>query len=144
MNKAGCQNRKAGNQNRNKRQRTRSLSSPDSHTPGPMPGPSHAMTATHAFNFLPIHPVKEPSRTPHPLQEAQNRKTMPMKIPPATEAGGANRVRTGDLLLAKQALSQLSYGPARTPEGQHADTRSPSGGPRWTRTTDLTLIRRAL
>jgi hypothetical protein len=26
---------------------------------------------------------------------------------------GASRVRTGDLLLAKQALSQLSYGPAR-------------------------------
>src|SRR5574340_670057 len=30
-----------------------------------------------------------------------------------TSAGGANRDRTGDLLLAKQALSQLSYGPAR-------------------------------
>ena len=29
----------------------------------------------------------------------------------ALEAGGANRDRTGDLLLAKQALSQLSYGP---------------------------------
>jgi hypothetical protein len=28
-----------------------------------------------------------------------------------TGAGGANRDRTGDLLLAKQALSQLSYGP---------------------------------
>ena len=27
------------------------------------------------------------------------------------DAGGADRVRTGDLLLAKQALSQLSYGP---------------------------------
>jgi hypothetical protein len=27
-------------------------------------------------------------------------------------ANGANRDRTGDLLLAKQALSQLSYGPA--------------------------------
>ena len=26
--------------------------------------------------------------------------------------GGASRDRTGDLLLAKQALSQLSYGPA--------------------------------
>jgi hypothetical protein len=26
-------------------------------------------------------------------------------------AGGANRDRTDDLLLAKQALSQLSYGP---------------------------------
>ena len=28
-------------------------------------------------------------------------------------AGGARRDRTDDLLLAKQALSQLSYGPAR-------------------------------
>ena len=31
-------------------------------------------------------------------------------VPP--DPGGANRDRTGDLLLAKQALSQLSYGPA--------------------------------
>ena len=30
-------------------------------------------------------------------------------VPP--DPGGANRDRTGDLLLAKQALSQLSYGP---------------------------------
>jgi hypothetical protein len=30
-------------------------------------------------------------------------------------AGGANRDRTDDLLLAKQALSQLSYGPAVFP-----------------------------
>ena len=29
----------------------------------------------------------------------------------AGTAGGANRDRTDDLLLAKQALSQLSYGP---------------------------------
>ena len=28
------------------------------------------------------------------------------------EAGGANRDRTGDLLVANQTLSQLSYGPA--------------------------------
>ena len=28
-------------------------------------------------------------------------------------SGGANRDRTDDLLLAKQALSQLSYGPER-------------------------------
>ena len=28
-----------------------------------------------------------------------------------TNSGGASRVRTGDLLLAKQALSHLSYGP---------------------------------
>ena len=30
---------------------------------------------------------------------------------PRRKAGGANRDRTDDLLLAKQALSQLSYGP---------------------------------
>src|SRR6187455_669928 len=30
------------------------------------------------------------------------------------DAGGANRDRTDDLLLAKQALSQLSYGPVST------------------------------
>jgi hypothetical protein len=29
----------------------------------------------------------------------------------AISASGASRDRTGDLLLAKQALSQLSYGP---------------------------------
>ena len=31
--------------------------------------------------------------------------------------GGASRDRTGDLLLAKQALSQLSYGPSSDPPG---------------------------
>src|SRR6266851_5360974 len=35
------------------------------------------------------------------------------KMKPKT--GGANRDRTGDLLLAKQALSQLSYGPKDRP-----------------------------
>ena len=32
---------------------------------------------------------------------------------PAAPSGGARRDRTDDLLLAKQALSQLSYGPDR-------------------------------
>ena len=47
-------------------------------------------------------------------------------------AGGANRDRTDDLLLAKQALSQLSYGPNK------------DGGSGKSRTSDLTLIRGAL
>jgi hypothetical protein len=38
---------------------------------------------------------------------------------------GASRDRTGDLLLAKQALSQLSYGPAPPSVGQ----RWPLGSP---------------
>jgi hypothetical protein len=48
------------------------------------------------------------------------------------DAGGANRDRTDDLLLAKQALSQLSYGPII------------GGGSGRSCTLDLTLIRGAL
>ena len=83
----------------------------------------------------------------------------------AFASGGARRDRTDDLMLAKHALSQLSYGPkpqrsalayanrrfARsecdaelmrgTPAGGwHAK----NGGPGRTRTSDLTLIKRAL
>ena len=47
--------------------------------------------------------------------------------------GGDDRIRTGDPLLAKQVLSQLSYIPALQ-----------SGGPSWDRTRDLALIKRAL
>jgi hypothetical protein len=46
--------------------------------------------------------------------------------------GGDDRIRTGDPLLAKQVLSQLSYIPAQI------------GGPSWDRTRDLALIKRAL
>ena len=49
-------------------------------------------------------------------------------------AGGANRDRTGDLLLAKQALSQLSYGPRVLD----------SGGSGWIRTIDPRLIKTVL
>ena len=35
------------------------------------------------------------------------------------KSGGARRDRTDDLLLAKQALSQLSYGPIKDPEYAH-------------------------
>ena len=34
------------------------------------------------------------------------------EAPLGAKAGGARRDRTDDLLLAKQALSQLSYGPS--------------------------------
>ena len=51
-----------------------------------------------------------------------------------SDLGGDKRVRTADPLLARQVLSQLSYTPIR----------SFSGGPKWTRTTDLTIISRAL
>jgi hypothetical protein len=56
--------------------------------------------------------------------------------------GGDDRDRTGDPLLAKQVLSQLSYIPSAfnlTSQSAPLD-----GGPNWIRTSDLTLIRGAL
>ena len=37
---------------------------------------------------------------------------LPTEAASAAKVGGARRDRTDDLLLAKQALSQLSYGPS--------------------------------
>ena len=88
------------------------------------------------------------------------------------QTGGASRDRTDDLMLAKQPLSQLSYGPnsgrcvgrgrdrgdslARPTGRPHTGAasqgdgrrrrrlRHQNGGPGTTRTSDLTLIRGAL
>ena len=103
----------------------------------------------------PSAPQKEKANTGR-----KNLFTMSMnpRIPkpdPNKTNGGGERSRTDDLLLAKQALSHLSYTP--DPEGRRQRTEKPrpfsclspvfcplNGGPGWTRTTDLTLIRRAL
>ena len=63
--------------------------------------------------------------------------------PKSQTVGGDRRDRTDDLMLAKHALSQLSYVP--DPRAK-AVRRSASqiGGPGTTRTSDLTLIRGAL
>ena len=53
---------------------------------------------------------------------------------------GDGEIRTLDPLLARQVLSQLSYTPI---PGTKVFLFAPSGL-KWTRTTDLTLIRRAL
>ena len=50
--------------------------------------------------------------------------------PAPAESGGARRNRTDDLLLAKQALSQLSYGPARYQRvGRYLSSGPGNGGP---------------
>ena len=87
--------------------------------------------------------------------------------------GGDKRNRTAGLLLARQALSQLSYTPSSKQASYHSFPRKREnsftalfllsklnplrwasiwfgrwlafgGGPKWTRTTDLTIISRAL
>ena len=59
--------------------------------------------------------------------------------------GGDNRNRTDGLLLARQALSQLSYTPMwRVTIRFYRSSFKETGGLKWTRTIDLALIRRAL
>ena len=57
-------------------------------------------------------------------------------------SNGDNEIRTRDPLLARQVLSQLSYTPMKTFLKQVFFLFL--NGLKWTRTIDLTLIRRAL
>ena len=68
-------------------------------------------------------------------------------------ANGDGEIRTLDPLLARQVLSQLSYTPIGCGSSFLFPKSNPcihlfeflnSNGLKWTRTTDLTLIRRAL
>ena len=68
-------------------------------------------------------------------------------------ANGDGEIRTLDPLLARQVLSQLSYTPIgcgssflflKSNPCIHLFELLNSSGLKWTRTTDLTLIRRAL
>ncbi len=69
---------------------------------------------------------------------------MPRFAPRLFLCGGATGIRTPDLLRAKQPLSHLSYRPEIKRELRKAQFSALHGGRRWTRTTDLDLIRIAL
>jgi hypothetical protein len=71
----------------------------------------------------------------YPLTKKARTKPLGLAMTSSTDAGGADRDRTDDPLLAKQVLSQLSYSP-RVP---NAD-----GGSGWTRTIDPRLIKTVL
>ena len=57
--------------------------------------------------------------------------------------GGGERDRTDDLLLAKQALSQLSYTPGSWSSAR-LSLLPERGGSGWTRTIDPRLIKTVL
>ena len=76
-----------------------------------------------------------------PRQASPIHKTLPVTPNPRTQTHGDGRDRTDDLLLAKQALSQLSYAPM---PGHAARQTTARGGPGRTRTSDPTLIKRVL
>ena len=75
------------------------------------------------FGSRPVFALRAPTRQPSPSSGSPSRSwRQPAK------AGGARRDRTDDLMLAKHALSQLSYGPVtrRRMLGRLAVTVSPS------------------
>ena len=74
-----------------------------------------------------------------PFSGTANR--FPAAISPGLEVvfGGGERDRTVDLLLAKQALSQLSYTPVRNTERQKSEQQI-SAVPRFCNPVDLKLV----
>ena len=119
--------------------------------------PAHTIRALVSFVFIPSRPWKALETPGRPFLHNANRPRLAAPDGPAAkgdeicprgascgvepEPGGAGRDRTDDLMLAKHALYQLSYGPSGPPGGKR---QSVGGGPRRTRTADLTLIRRVL
>ena len=76
----------------------------------------HEMLENWASKKTSVQIVKEHARSFEPGRRAISdehavRPSLMARIQSWRAAGGASRDRTGDLLLAKQALSQLSYGP---------------------------------
>ena len=69
--------------------------------------PTHHL---HNSRIFKDQPITDFTKKPEGSEGTVLRSLLPSVESPHS-AGGANRDRTGDLLLAKQALSQLSYGP---------------------------------
>ncbi len=93
---------------------------------GPMPRTQkpHGREPPPSASRIPIHNVKDqrpgirhqgsedPAPGPTPPDNREQESPRPIPDPwHLSSPGGADRSRTGDPLLAKQALSQLSYGP---------------------------------
>src|SRR5690554_319316 len=86
------------------------------------PSPRHQKTSTRTSpsqrpSRLPLHNAKQPAtpsgagKTRFSPRHEKNTRPARDPSPPQPKPGGADRDRTGDLKLAKLALSQLSYGP---------------------------------
>src|SRR6516162_6345261 len=76
---------------------------------------------------LPSRSSRQPVRLFHPLSSDATASPAPR-----AKAGGARRDRTDDLMLAKHALSQLSYGPVnqKTNASRRSSTHLSSKGKR--------------
>jgi hypothetical protein len=82
------------------------------------------------------HLSSSPCKTAAPGTSFYEGSSRRRNLSPNPPSGGGERVRTDDLLLAKQALSQLSYTPARGPTKR---TREPPPSCEWWAREDLNL-----
>jgi hypothetical protein len=87
-----------------------------------LPGECDRRTAPDLGAILPLHDVRYRACLAIDDAHAENVFLRTNQSPDREPAGGARRDRTDDLLLAKQALSQLSYGPDA--RGQISDVRA--------------------
>ena len=112
--------------------RRRTDSSPSAFRPAKRPGARHAREGE--TDFCIGRRVQAERRKPARCGSSAVRS-------PSSENGGARRDRTDDLMLAKHALSQLSYGPGGGRRSQDRRQKRPSSSAvgRWWAWEDLNL-----
>ena len=87
----------------------------------------HGFPRNGCSDDLPLHDVIQPNFPPRCFSDGTGRNLVRTS---GSGSGGARRNRTDDLLLAKQALSQLSYGPAARASLRTGNAgREKDGGP---------------
>ena len=106
-----------------------SHANPDPSKEAGLASPSQSGNTSCATN---AHDMPKPMPIDHVRNNAlgvpQDPRGEPLDAPPARRTlkpGGAGRARTDDLLLAKQALSRLSYGPFPPPTPPRGKARPP-------------------
>jgi hypothetical protein len=69
----------------------------------------------------PCHVSEDTASSPASAPRDEQKRQLALPRGKQASEGGASRARTGDLLIANQALSQLSYSPRHVAnEGDHA------------------------
>ena len=119
------------------------VSAARSKAPAPLPADTIIQPRTHDSHHVPFTSSQLLKINRYaPKSTAKSRPHLPVPSSP----GGAERDRTDDLLLAKQALSQLSYSPRAAPYSARTGRASSrkTGGSGWIRTIDPRLIKTVL
>ena len=125
---------------------TQSIQSTQSHPSSQTPARATTCPSEQDLYFFHIvkeQPIFRTGKKPEVSRQlAYGLSLIPVPCPLIPDTGGAGRDRTDDLLLAKQALSQLSYSPDSGCQLTPVNTEP--GGSGWIRTIDPRLIKTML